>query len=109
MKTKSCPNTISANRETCGHRVVLSDLCRYVEWEKYPDKKAVGHEILISHKFPPNPEFQLGPIPNTNPVLEGVRWKLWHTTIGGALKKEPDESWKIVLEEKHPEMVRLGT
>ena len=50
----------------------------YIEWEKYSDKKAKAAEILASHKFPPPPEFQLGPIPDTNPVLEGERWKMWH-------------------------------
>ena len=50
----------------------------YIEWEDFPDKKAKAAEILARHKFPPPPEFQLGPVPDTNPVLEGVRWKLWH-------------------------------
>ncbi|OTB10290.1 hypothetical protein K445DRAFT_323158 [Daldinia sp. EC12] len=43
----------------------------YVEWEEYPDKKRKAHEILVSQRFPPPPEFQLAPIPGTNPVLEG--------------------------------------
>ncbi|KAK4932280.1 hypothetical protein LTR66_015979, partial [Elasticomyces elasticus] len=34
----------------------------YVEWEKYPEKKAKAHKILISQTFSPSPEFQLGPI-----------------------------------------------
>ena len=42
---------------------------RYVEWEDYPEKKKRAHEILISQTFPPPPEFQLGPIPGTNPVI----------------------------------------
>ncbi len=50
----------------------------YVEWEDCPDKKAKAAKILARHKFPPPPEFQLGLVPDTNPVLEGVRWKLWH-------------------------------
>ncbi|RWA10115.1 hypothetical protein EKO27_g4987, partial [Xylaria grammica] len=50
----------------------------YVEWEDYPEKKKKAHEILISHEFPPPPEFQLEQIPGTNPVLEGIRWKEWH-------------------------------
>jgi hypothetical protein len=44
---------------------------RYIEWEDYPEKKDKAHKILISQTFPPPPEFQLGPIPGTNPVLEG--------------------------------------
>lgn len=70
----------------------------YVEWEDYPEKKAKAHKRFLRYKFPPPPEFQLGPVPGTNPVLEGVRWKLWHESIGGALTGIPDESWKTVLE-----------
>lgn len=80
---------------------------RYIEWEDYPEKKKKAHSILASQKFPPPPEFQLGPIPDTNPVLEGVRWKLWHKAIGGALTRVPDDSWATVLKEKHPEMLHL--
>lgn len=69
----------------------------HVEWEEYPEKKAKAHERFKRFKFPPPPEFQLGPIPDTNPVLEGVRWKLWHKAIGGALTNIPEESWKVVL------------
>ncbi|GAW17642.1 hypothetical protein ANO14919_071020 [Xylariales sp. No.14919] len=64
----------------------------YVEWEDYPEKKKKAHEILISHEFPPPPEFQLEQIPGTNPVLEGIRWKEWHRAIGGRLKDVPEES-----------------
>jgi sulfite oxidase len=79
----------------------------YVEWEDYPEKKARAHKRFQRFKFPPPPEFQLGPVPPTNPVLEGVRWKLWHKAIGGALENVPEESWDIVVEEKHPGMLHL--
>ena len=79
----------------------------FVEWENYPDKKAAAHKILTSQTFPPNPEFQLGPIPGTNPVLPGTHWKMWHHAIGGELTNVPDDSWKTVLEEKHPDMLHL--
>ncbi|KAI1610983.1 sulfite oxidase [Exophiala viscosa] len=79
----------------------------YVEWEDYPDKKAKAHKILINNEFPPPPEFQLGPIPDTNPVLEGIRWKLWHKAIGGPLTAVPEESWLRVIQEKHPDMLHL--
>ncbi|OBT53064.1 hypothetical protein VE04_07831 [Pseudogymnoascus sp. 24MN13] len=79
----------------------------YVEWEKYPEKKAKAHKILKSQTFPPNAEFQMGPIPNTNPVLPGTHWKLWHHAIGGELTDVPEDSWKTVLREKHPEMLHL--
>ncbi|KAK1815866.1 hypothetical protein LTR12_009751 [Friedmanniomyces endolithicus] len=79
----------------------------YVEWEAYPDKKAAAHKILEAHDFPPPPEFQMGPIPGQNPVLEGVRWKQWHTAVGGGLTKFPDISWEVVQKEKHKDMLHL--
>lgn len=56
-----------------------------VEWEDYPEKKKLAYEIMTSHKFPPPPEFQMAPVPSSNPVLEGVRWKMWHKALGGPL------------------------
>ncbi|KAI1759803.1 molybdopterin binding oxidoreductase [Hypoxylon sp. FL1150] len=79
----------------------------YVEWEDYPEKKRKAHEILESQSFPPPPEFQLAPIPGTNPVLEGVRWKMWHRAVGGRLAAVPEESWAIVLKEKSLDMLHL--
>ncbi|KEY68513.1 hypothetical protein S7711_08365 [Stachybotrys chartarum IBT 7711] len=79
----------------------------YVEWEDYPDKKEQARRRFARYRFPPPPEFQLQPLPGTNPVLEGVRWKLWHETMGGVLKGVPEESWRTVLKEKHPDMLHL--
>ncbi|KAK5047320.1 hypothetical protein LTR84_006842 [Exophiala bonariae] len=79
----------------------------YVEWEAYPEKKAAAHKILTLQTFPPNPEFQMGPIPETNPVLPGTHWKMWHHALGGELMSVPEDSWKTVLREKHPEMLHL--
>ncbi|KIV93212.1 hypothetical protein PV10_04447 [Exophiala mesophila] len=79
----------------------------YIEWEQYPEKKAKANKIMLSNEFPPPPEFQLGPIPDTNPVLEGVRWKAWHKAIGGPLTSVPEESWLRVIQEKHPDMLHL--
>jgi len=79
----------------------------YIEWENCPEKRAIAHKILLSKEFPHPPEFQLAPIPDTNPVLEGVRWKMWHRAIGGPLSNLPEQSWQIVLEEKHPDMLHL--
>ncbi|KAL5452799.1 hypothetical protein PMIN06_005828 [Paraphaeosphaeria minitans] len=79
----------------------------FVEWENYPDKKAAAHKILTSQTFLPNPEFQLGPIPITNPVLPGTHWKMWHHAVGGELAKIPDDSWDLVLKEKHSDMLHL--
>lgn len=47
-------------------------LRRYCEWEDYPEKKEQAHKILVSKRFPPPPEFQLAPMPETNPMLEGT-------------------------------------
>ncbi|KAK3674632.1 hypothetical protein LTR78_005354 [Recurvomyces mirabilis] len=79
----------------------------YIEWEAYPEKKAKAAKIMESQNFPPPPEFQLGPIPGTNPVLEGVRWKQWHSAVGGPLTDIPAISWDIVKKEKHEEMLHL--
>ncbi|CZT08715.1 related to nitrate reductase [Rhynchosporium agropyri] len=79
----------------------------YVEWEKYPEKKAMAHKILTSQTFPPNPQYQMGPIPDTNPVLPGDDYKAWHAAIGGELTTASDDSWRMVLEEKHPDMLHL--
>lgn len=46
--------------------------------------------ILAKYEFPPPPEFQLTPLPNTNPILEGVRWKQYHYAMGPTLKDQPD-------------------
>ena len=81
----------------------------YVEWEDYPEKRAVAAAMLAkaASTFPPPPEVQLGPIPDTNPVLEGVRWKMWHKALGGPLKTVPEKSWLRVIQEKHPDMLHL--
>jgi sulfite oxidase len=81
----------------------------YIEWEDYPEKRAEAAAMLakVASTFPPPPEFQLGPLPNTNPVLEGVRWKMWHKALGGPLKYVPEESWLRVIQEKHRDMLHL--
>ncbi|RAL09105.1 sulfite oxidase, partial [Aspergillus homomorphus CBS 101889] len=79
----------------------------YVEWEKYPEKKAKAHQILTSQTFPECPDYQFGPIPGTNPVLPGDDFKAWHAAIGGELTTVADDSWKTVLQEKHPDMLHL--
>ena len=78
-----------------------------MEWENYPKKKQAAHQILTAETFPPNPEFQMGPIPDTNPVLPGTHWKMWHHALGGELATVPEDSWETVLREKHPQMLHL--
>lgn len=79
----------------------------YVEWEKYPEKRAECERILAQYKFPSPPEFQLQPLPKTNPVLEGVRWKQYHYACGPTLRDIPDISWKYVQEEKSADMIHV--
>ncbi|KAG8214400.1 Oxidoreductase, molybdopterin-binding domain-containing protein [Butyriboletus roseoflavus] len=76
----------------------------YVEWEKYPLKKAIARDILKMHQFTPIPEFQFVPLPNTNPVLVGYRWKEYHEALG--LKYIVDFSWETVQKEK-PDLIHL--
>ena len=61
----------------------------------------MGSEMCIRDRY------QMGPIPDTNPVLEGTHWKMWHHAVGGELYSIPDDSWETVLKEKHPEMLHL--
>ncbi|KAI4799716.1 molybdopterin binding oxidoreductase [Aureobasidium sp. EXF-8845] len=79
----------------------------YIEWEKYPEKKAEAEKILAQYEFPPPPEFQLKPLPETNPVLEGVRWKQYHYAMGETLKDLPDISWDYVKKEKSEDMIHV--
>ncbi|KAL1304367.1 hypothetical protein AAFC00_003370 [Neodothiora populina] len=79
----------------------------YVEWEKYPEKKKEAEAILSRYNFPSPPEFQLVPLPDTNPILEGVRWKQYHYAMGSSLKSIPDISWEYVQKEKAPDMIHV--
>ncbi|KAK7462372.1 hypothetical protein VKT23_007973 [Stygiomarasmius scandens] len=76
----------------------------YVEWEKYPEKKELATRILNKSKFTPIPEFQFVPLPDTNPVLIGHRWKEYHEVLG--LKHIVDFSWETVQKEK-PDLIHL--
>ncbi|CAO2658343.1 Nn.00g060660.m01.CDS01 [Neocucurbitaria sp. VM-36] len=79
----------------------------YVEWERYPSKKRKAAEILAQYDFPVPPEFQLVPLPDTNPILEGVRWKHYHYALGSTLSNMPDVSWKHVTREKSEDMIHV--
>ncbi|OAG00100.1 molybdopterin binding oxidoreductase [Paraphaeosphaeria sporulosa] len=79
----------------------------YIEWEKYPEKKKQAQEVLSRYDFPVPPEFQLKPLPQTNPILEGVRWKYYHYAMGATLKNQPEISWKYVQEEKSADMIHV--
>ncbi|KAL9074479.1 MAG: hypothetical protein Q9161_002267 [Pseudevernia consocians] len=79
----------------------------YIEWERYPDKAKRAAEILSKHKFADFPEFQLKPLPGTNPRIEGVRWKQYHAALGSTLENMPRESWDIVKEEKAEDMIHV--
>ncbi|RYP68167.1 hypothetical protein DL771_006817 [Monosporascus sp. 5C6A] len=77
----------------------------YIEWERYPDKKEKAAEVLARHSFPKPPEFQLVPLPNTNPILGGERWKQYHAALG--LERIPNISWDYVQKEKAPDMLHV--
>ncbi|KAF2200303.1 sulfite oxidase mitochondrial precursor [Delitschia confertaspora ATCC 74209] len=79
----------------------------YIEWEEYPEKKKKAAEILKQYDFPVPPEYQFEPMPKTNPMLEGVRWKQYHYAMGPTLKDLPDISWKYVQKEKSPDMIHV--
>lgn len=53
------------------------------------------------------PEFQLEPLPKSNPILEGVRWKQYHAALGPTLKDIPKESWDTVKKEKAADMTHV--
>lgn len=79
----------------------------YIEWEKYPEKKKQAEEVLANYDFPVPPEFQLAPLPKTNPVLTGERWKQYHYAMGPTLEKLPQTSWDCVLREKSEDMIHV--
>ncbi|CAF1026432.1 unnamed protein product [Adineta steineri] len=81
----------------------------YVEWEKYPERCQKAHEILTTYKskFTHIPEFQFEPLPATNPILIGHRWKEYHAVLGPYLKDIPAESWAIVQQEKAADMIHV--
>lgn len=110
----------------CSSRLRLKLRCRYVEWEEYPEKKLAASRILKANTFSPIPgasspafsqspispeslltellEFQFVPLPKTNPVLIGKRWKEYHEVLG--LKDIVDFSWETVQKEK-PDLIHL--
>jgi len=51
------------------------------------------------------PEFQLVPLPDTNPILTGERFKQYHYATG--LGHLPEISWQYVLKEKAPDMIHV--
>ncbi|KAF6747841.1 Oxidoreductase, molybdopterin-binding domain-containing protein [Ephemerocybe angulata] len=76
----------------------------YIEWEKYPEKKALAHEILSKYKFSDPPEFQNRPLPDTNPVIISPRWREYHDALG--IGHIVDYSWEVVQKEK-PDIIHL--
>ncbi|CAF1124463.1 unnamed protein product [Adineta ricciae] len=81
----------------------------YIEWQNYPERRKKAHDILAAYKdkFTPIPEFQLKPLPETNPILVGHRWKEYHAVLGPTLKDIPAESWALVQKEKAADMVHV--
>lgn len=79
----------------------------YIEWERYPEKKKQADQVLSQFEIPGPPEFQFQQIPETNPLLEGFRWKQLHYAMGDTLKDIPDISWKYVQKEKSEDMIHV--
>ncbi|CAF3734547.1 unnamed protein product [Rotaria sp. Silwood1] len=81
----------------------------YVEWENYPERRKKAREILTAYKdqFTPIPEYQFKPLPETNPILIGHRWKEYFAVLGPTLKDTPAESWAIVKTEKAADMIHV--
>ncbi|KAI9688636.1 MAG: hypothetical protein M1822_000993 [Bathelium mastoideum] len=79
----------------------------FIQWETYKDKKAKAREILARYAFDKPPEFQLAPLPGTNPILGGDRWKEYHLALGPTIRDIPDISWEYVLKEKSPDMIHV--
>ncbi|KAK0721382.1 Oxidoreductase, molybdopterin-binding domain-containing protein [Apiosordaria backusii] len=77
----------------------------YIEWEEYPEKKKQVQEIMKRYDFPEPPEFQFVPLPTTNPVLTGERWKQYHDACG--LSYIHKDSWETVLKEKASDMIHV--
>lgn len=51
-----------------------------------------------------HPEFQFTPLPKTNPVLIGQRWKEYHAALG--IENIVVDSWNTVQDEK-PGLIHL--
>ncbi|KAL9096663.1 MAG: hypothetical protein Q9165_001151 [Trypethelium subeluteriae] len=79
----------------------------FVEWEGYAEKKEEAKKILAQYDFHKPPEFQLAPLPSSNPILGGNRWKEYHLALGAPLRDIPDISWDYVLKEKAPDMLHV--
>ncbi|KAI9709782.1 MAG: hypothetical protein M1820_003185 [Bogoriella megaspora] len=79
----------------------------YIEWEAYKDKKAKAREVLAQYDFPQPPEFQMAPLPDSNPVLGGDRWKQYHLALGPTMQNIPDISWDYVKREKASDMIHV--
>ncbi|KAI9170862.1 Sulfite oxidase [Paramyrothecium foliicola] len=77
----------------------------YIEWEKYPEKRKQVEEILKHYDFPDPPEYQLVPLPDSNPILTGERFKQYHYAVG--LDHIPKISWDYVLKEKSEDMIHV--
>ncbi|KAK4701920.1 hypothetical protein P7C70_g4304, partial [Phenoliferia sp. Uapishka_3] len=54
----------------------------FVEWEREPERCKKAAIILKTKHFTPIPEFQMNPLPTTNPILLGDRWKEAHLAMG---------------------------
>lgn len=66
----------------------------------YPKKTQQTEETYVQYKSPGCPGSQLVPLPQINPILEGVRWRQYHYAMSDTQKSVPEMSWECVLKEK---------
>ncbi|KAL9079658.1 MAG: hypothetical protein Q9157_001490 [Trypethelium eluteriae] len=78
----------------------------FVEWEGHNEKKEKAKKILAQYDFH-KAKFQLAPLPSSNPILDGNRWKEYHLALGASLRDIPDISWDYVQKEKAPDMLHV--
>ncbi|KAI5793191.1 Oxidoreductase, molybdopterin-binding domain-containing protein [Geopyxis carbonaria] len=80
----------------------------YIDWEGQPDLKAAANRLLAAGTFSAPPEFQLVPLPTTNPVLKSPRWAEYHAALRTPwLRAVPARSWATVVQEKAADMIHL--
>ncbi|OHE94894.1 methyltransferase domain-containing protein [Colletotrichum orchidophilum] len=106
---------MAENRKEFCDRSIHAYFSILVEWENHSRRNlaAYGSQVIdlldiSSH----NPEFQLRPIPASDPVLSGTHWKMWHKEVGGSLfpdKKVINACGGLIKEVKHPGFYGVDT
>ncbi len=98
---------ILSRRDTRRRKQQLPTSCRSMLSVIWAYSISLLFHVMLTSFFVQPPEFQLKPLPGTNPVLEGARWKQYHAAMGSTLENLPAESWEIVREEKAEDMLHI--